>query len=88
MPTDTGAETICERLTRLRAELARVRTTIERAEKNGQSFGIRGTNVTQIAYERAEARATKLESQIRTLEARLSGSGARPGIATLQSRSW
>ena len=32
MPTATGAETIGERLTRLRAELARVRATIQRSK--------------------------------------------------------
>lgn len=88
MSTPTGAETIRQRLTRLRAELARVRQTIERTEKTGQSFSIRGTSVTQIAYERALDRAVKLEAEIRTLESRLAGGQNRPGLANLGSRSW
>lgn len=78
MPTATGGETIGERLTRLRAELARVRTTIERHEGNGQSVSFGGTAVTEIAYERALARQEKLEREIRALEARLSGQGSAP----------
>lgn len=86
MPTSTGAETIGERLTRLRTELARVRATIQRQETNGGSFSIGGTAVTQIAYERALQRERDLTAEIATLEARLGGSGARPGIALTQTR--
>lgn len=74
MPTETGGETIGERLTRLRTALARVQQTISRAESNGQEFRIGlGTAVTQIAYEQAQERERKLTSEIRTLEARLAG---------------
>lgn len=86
MPTSTGAETIGERLTRLRADLARVRATIQRSETNGSSFNIGGSAVTQIAYERALDRQRELTAEISTLEARLSGSAARPGIAHTQTR--
>lgn len=73
MPTQTGGETIGERLTRLRAELAAVRGTISRHHLNGQSFSIGGTAVTEIAYERALKREAQLESQIAALEDRLNG---------------
>lgn len=73
MPTPTGGETIAERLTRLRAEQARVRLTIDRAENNGQGFNIAGTAVTQIAYERAVARDKQLGSEIAELELRSAG---------------
>lgn len=86
MPTSTGAETIGERLTRLRAELARVRATIARSETNGGSFNIAGTAITQIAYERALQREQDLSRDIATLEARLSGSSARPGVVLTQTR--
>lgn len=86
MPTATGAETIAERLTRLRAELTRVRATIARSETNGSEFRTGGTAVTQIAYERALDRERKLTEQISTLEARLVGSPARPGIAVTRNR--
>ena len=86
MPTATGAETIGERLTRLRTELARVRKTIERNETNGQGFNIGGTAVTQIAYERALERERRLTAEIRTLEARVAGSAARPGLAVTVTR--
>ena len=59
------------RLERLRAQLARVRQTIERAEDNGQAFNIGGSQVTQVAYERATERERMLEGQIRSLEAKL-----------------
>lgn len=85
MPTATGAETIRERLTRLRTELARVRGTIERSENNGSGFNIGGTQVTQIAYERALDRARVLESEISALEARLAGSAARRGLAVTKT---
>lgn len=77
MPIQTGAETIGERLTRLRAELARVRRTIARSEDNGAAARIGlGTEVTQIAYERALERARKLEGDIRELERRLAGAAS------------
>ena len=86
MPTDVGGETIGERLTRLRAELTRVRATIARAENNGQSNLIGGAAVTEIAYERAQARRRELEPQIVTLENRLSGTGSAPGVAVTVTR--
>ncbi len=86
MPTVNGAETIGERLTRLRTDLARVRATIQRQETNGGSFNIGGTAVTQIAYERALQRERELTADIATLVARLSGSASRPGIALTQTR--
>ena len=86
MPTATGAETIAERLTRLRAELARVRLTIARSETNGSDFRTGSTAVTQIAYERALGRERELKAGIATLEARLAGSPARPGVAYTQTR--
>lgn len=85
MPTATGGETITERLTRLRAELARVRLVIERSENNGSSFNLGGTAVTQIAYERALDRERKLTADIATLDARLAGSPARPGLAVTRN---
>lgn len=86
MPTSTGAETIGERLTRLRADLARVRATIQRQETNGSQFSLGGTAVTQIAYDRAVERERALASQIADLEARLAGSSARSGVAYTQTR--
>lgn len=83
MPTATGGETIDERLTRLRNELTRVRSTIERHENNGASFNIGGASVTQIAYDRAIKRERDLEAQIRTLEARKTGS--RSGLRSAQT---
>lgn len=84
MPTASGAETVGERLTRLRADLTRVRETIARAETNGSSFNMGGTQVTQVAYERAIARERSIEQQIRSLEARVDG---RPNgsYATIRS---
>jgi hypothetical protein len=86
MPTASGAETIGERLTRLRADLARVRATIQRAESNGQSNMMGGASVTEIAYERAQMRQRELTAEIASLEARLSGSAARPGMALTVTR--
>ena len=86
MPTATGGETIGERLNRLRADLARVRATIQRQETNGSQFNLGGTAVTQIAYERALQRERELTAEIAALESRLSGSAARPGIAVTQTR--
>ena len=83
MPTDTGAETIGERLRRLRKSLERVRETIARHENNGQSFTLTGTTVTEIAYDRALARERELMPQISALEARLAGSATRAGIAQI-----
>lgn len=82
----TGAETIGERLKRLRASLATVRATIERAQNNGQENNLGGQAVTEIAYERALARERELGAEIRGLEARLAGSAARPGLAQIQTR--
>lgn len=86
MPTDTGGETIGERLKRLRAELSRVRETIARAENNGAANNLGGTAVTEIAYERALGRQRELQAAIEQLEVRLSGSTARPGLAQLHTR--
>lgn len=85
MPTDTGGETIGERLTRLRSALVRTRATIERAENNGQSNAIGGAQVTEIAYQQALARERELTRDIAVLEARLSGSAARPSIAVTRT---
>jgi hypothetical protein len=86
MPTASGAETIGERLTRLRADQARVRATIQRQETNGSQFNLGGTAVTQIAYERALERERSLTAQIADLDARLAGSSARSGVAYTQTR--
>jgi hypothetical protein len=80
MPTPTGAETINERLSRLRTDLVRVRASIARGENNGASSNIGGAGLTEIAYERLVERERKLGSDIAALEARLAGSAARPGI--------
>ncbi|WP_438482738.1 hypothetical protein [Oleiharenicola lentus] len=85
MPTSTGGETIGERLTRLRAALARVRRTIERSEDNGGAFTIGGSSVTQIAYERAIEREKELKSEIAALERRIAG-GASPRMASLETK--
>lgn len=86
MPTAAGGETIAERLERLRADLARVRKTIERAENNGQSNMMGGASVTEIAYERAKDSRREITAEIAALEARLAGSAARPGIAHTVTR--
>lgn len=86
MPTPTGAETIGERLKRLRTDLVRVRETLARAEHNGQANALGGTAITEIAYERARDRERELTAQIGGLEARLAGSRARPGLAVLQTK--
>lgn len=86
MPTETGGETIAERLTRLRTELVRVRSTIARHENNGQATNINGVQITEIAYERALDRQRELQSQIAVLEARLAGSTARPAVAEIRVR--
>jgi hypothetical protein len=85
MPTETGGETIGERLTRLRSALVRTRETIARAENNGQANNMGGAMVTEISYDRALARERELTAEIATLEARLSGSAARPGIAVTRT---
>lgn len=85
MPTESGGETIGERLARLRSALVRTRATIERAENNGQSNNMGGALITEIAYDRALARERELTRDIATLEARLSGSKARPGIAVTRT---
>ena len=81
MPTASGAETIAERLTRLRADLARVRAARARAENNGQANAMGGAAITEISYERFDTRETTLTAQISSLEARLDGNGSRPGLA-------
>jgi len=86
MPTETGGETIDERLARLRAEQVAVRATIDRHHKNGQRFDIGGTSVTEIAYERAIRRERQLQADIIALEARLTGSLNRSGMTTLATR--
>lgn len=77
MPTPQGGETIGERLTRLRSELVDARLVVRRASRNGQSFSVNGTAITEISIERAQERVDRLEAQIRTLESRLAG-GSRP----------
>ncbi len=86
MPTTSGAETIGEALARKRAELVRARAVIARAETNGAAFNIGGTAITEVAYEAAQRRCRDLEADIATLEARLSGSSARPCVAQFQTR--
>lgn len=88
MPTAIGAETIGERLQRLRTEQTRVRATIARHENNGAQHNIGGAAfVTEIAYERALKRDGALSAQIAALEARLTGSAERPGMALTQTIS-
>jgi len=88
MPTAIGAETIGERLQRFRTEQTRVRATIARHENNGAQHNIGGAAfVTEIAYDRALKRDDALSSQIAALEARLTGSSARLGIAVTQTIS-
>lgn len=83
MPGQFGEETIGERITRLRAALARVRETLARAETNGQASNIGGAAaITEIAYERALNRQTQLEQEISQLEARLNGQPVRSALAT------
>lgn len=86
MPTPTGGETIGERLRRLRTELVTVRATITRQQTNGGTWAHGGTAVTEIAYERALDRQTRLTAEIGALEARLTGSAARPGVAQLATK--
>ena len=81
MPTTTGAETIGERLKRLRTDLARVRESIARAENNGQANNLGGQAITEIAYERLAVREARLAGEVAALEARLAGSRLRAGIA-------
>ena len=82
MPGPLGQETIGERLNRLRAELVRVRATINRHETNGESHNIGGAAaITEIAYDRALRRQTKIESELAMLEARVTGTAGRSGLA-------
>lgn len=81
MPTTTGAETIGERLKRLRTDLARVRESIARAENNGQANNLGGHAITEIAYERLAVREARLAGEVAALEARLAGSRVRAGFA-------
>lgn len=71
MPTPEGRETIAERLTRLRARLVDVRATIDRSHRNGASFNIAGSAVTQIALEHALREEKELQQEIADLEARI-----------------
>lgn len=86
MPTPTGAETIAERLERLRSELADARLVVQRVSRNGQSVSLGGAAVTEMSAERAAERITRLESQIRSLEARLAGGRAATGLAHTVTR--
>lgn len=74
-------ETIGQRLIRLRTELARVEATIDRHEKNGGSWSIGGSSVTEISYNRALKRKRDLRDDILRLENRLNGTSRRSGIA-------
>lgn len=85
MPTQYGQETVGERLTRVRSELVRVRATIARHETNGSSFNIGGSQVTQVAYERAIQRERMLQREVAQLEARVLRQPA-PGVAQFHSR--
>ncbi len=89
MPTETGGDTISERLVKRRTELVRVEATIARMENNGASFAVgggAGTAVTEIAYERATSRKTKLDREILDLERRLGGGAGSPGFAVTKTR--
>ncbi len=86
MPTAIGAETLGERVKRLRSELVRVRATIARAENNGAANNLGGTAITEIAYSRALSRERELEAEIARYEARLTGSAARSGVARIHVR--
>ena len=85
MPTNIGGETIGERLARLRSALVRTRETIARFENNGQSNALGGVAVTEISADRAYARERELEREIATLEARVTGSRARMGLAVTRT---
>lgn len=87
MPTNTGSETINERLERLRDALVRVRITIERAESNGQGHSLNGNQVTEIAYEKALARERQLQGEIEGLERRLSANAGSTRKAIIKSVS-
>ena len=86
MPTPQGAETIGERLRRLRDDLTRVRAALARQTENGASFGVPGVQATEIAFERLSARERALALEIAGLEGRLAGSVASPAVVQLQTR--
>jgi hypothetical protein len=86
MPTPDGKETIGERLTRLREELARVRQAIARAVDNGQSFAMGGVTVTAIALDQLHSREARIVAEIRSLEARLAGGSDRGNVAVTVTR--
>jgi hypothetical protein len=86
MPTATGAETIAERLLRKRTELAAVRTALARSTVNGESFNLTGAAVTQVAFEKLEAREVRLAAEVRRLEARAAGAGFPTALAHTQTR--
>lgn len=81
----TGGETIGERLTRLRNELARCREVIARAENNGGSFNMGGVSVTQVAYQSAQDRERRLMREIAALERRLTGA-TPPNVVQVVTR--
>ena len=81
----TGGETIAERITRLRADLVRVRATIARSEDAGQQPSIGGVAVTEIAYERALKREASILQQLAELESRIGGGYNQTAIAQLQT---
>jgi hypothetical protein len=86
MPTASGAETLTEQLTRKRAELARVRLTIQTMEEGGQAVGGMGGSVTQVGYEQAQRRERRLSLEVAALEARVAGyNTVLPGIATIKT---
>lgn len=88
MPGPIGQETIGERLQRLRTELVRVRATLARHETNGESHNIGGAAaITEIAYDRALQRQSKLSAEIAQLEARLTGGAQSPNLAVTQTVS-
>ena len=85
MPTETGAETIGERLTRLRAERESARQVVARVEGVGQSWSMGGTAITAASYDAALRRISKLDAEIRALESRLTGVPDRSNIAVTRT---
>jgi 50S ribosomal subunit-associated GTPase HflX len=86
MPTADGAETLSEKLARIRAELVRARTVLERLETGGQSVGGMGHTVTLVGYEQAQRRVARLEAEESALAARLARvNPALPGWAVLKT---
>lgn len=83
MSWETGAETLIQRLDRLRGELVRVRLVIQRQEENGASWAVGGAQVSEIAYERALKRSRTLETEIAKLEQKMAGGAGK--FATLKT---